>query len=183
MKSKYFLLLFCFNCWINLAFSQNQSISIFVMPGYSILDTVSGDLDQDGTKDMLLLLRSNMEDSINDVAERRSLLILLKKSDQQYYMAARNDEVVLCKECGGGWGDPYSIMVIIIGFFSVEHYGGSNWRWTDIVTFKYNPSKRNWFLHKWGKENWHTSVPDSTVSLKIQTPDNFGVVEFRNFKR
>ncbi|MGZ4036634.1 MAG: hypothetical protein ACXVPQ_02330, partial [Bacteroidia bacterium] len=109
-------------------------------------------------------------------------LILLKQADGTYKRAARNDEAVMCAKCGGVFGDPYERMVIKNGYFSVEHYGGSNWRWSDIVTFHYDKKTGKWLLHRWGGSSYHTSEP-AKVSESVKTVKDFGTVEFEKFKR
>ncbi len=90
---------------------------------------------------------------------------------------------MLCKGCGGVLGDPYVSMAIKDGFFSVEHYGGSNWRWTDIATFKFDKKKKKkWFLTRWGGDTFNTSEPDKKTTA-IKTKKEFGIVEFEKFVR
>ena len=72
-------------------------------------------------------------------------------------------------------------MVIKNGYFSVEHYGGSNWRWTDIATFKYDKKQNEWFLSRLGGDSFHTTNPEKITST-IKTSKQFGVVEFEKFK-
>lgn len=153
--------------------------------GYEMLDTASGDLDLDGKKDLLLALKIKNEEKIADTSSvdiARPLLILICQPDGKLKLAARNDDVVMCAKCGGVFGDPYSRMVIKNGYFSVEHYGGSNWRWSDIVTFHYDKKTGKWLLHRWGGNSYHTSEPEK-VTKSVKTPKEFGVVEFLKFKR
>lgn len=44
--------------------------------------------------------------------------------------------------------NPYSGLTIKNGYFSVEHYAGSAWRWTRIPTFKYSKAENDWFYIK-----------------------------------
>lgn len=77
-------------------------------------------------------------------------------------------------------GDPFTGVTIKNGYFSVEHYGGSGWRWTRIVTFKYAPAEKNWFLFKDGGDSFHALDPEK-VKTKISTVKNFGKVPFERF--
>jgi hypothetical protein len=71
-------------------------------------------------------------------------------------------------------------VVIKKGFFSVEHYGGSNWRWTRTITFRYSPTEKKWFLHKDGGESFMATDPDKATS-KVKTVRDFGKVPFESF--
>ena len=159
------------------------SFSQFIPEGYTILDSATGDLNLDPYPDMLLVLKKNGEDSTSDVVdhpEKRPLLILIGQANKQFKLAARNDNAVYCVNCGGMMGDPYMGIVIKKGYFSIEHYGGSAWRWTRIITFKYSTASKYWYLHKDGGDSYHTSDPDK-VETKIRTIKEFGKIAFDKY--
>jgi hypothetical protein len=155
----------------------------FIPEGYSLLDSANGDLNLDPYQDMLLVLQNMVEDSVEsfDREMPRPLIILIGQQDGTYKFGARSDNVVLCGGCGGVFGDPYEGLTIENGYFSAEHYGGSNWRWTRIITFKYNTEEGKWYLHKDGGDSYHTSNPDKVTSEVLTTKD-FGKVLFENYK-
>jgi hypothetical protein len=155
----------------------------FIPENYAILDTASGDLNLDTYPDMILILKKHGEDSTSDVVEhpeKRPLLILLGQQDKSYKLAARCDNAVYCVDCGGMMGDPFQEIVIKKGFFSIEHYGGSSWRWTRTVTFKYADDDNYWYLFKDGGDSYHASDPEK-VTTKIRTIKDFGKVRFDKF--
>ncbi|MBC9912745.1 hypothetical protein [Chitinophaga varians] len=170
------------------SFQQPTSLKAFIPKGYEILDTTTGDLNRDAWPDMVMVLRKKGEDSTSDVVEhpeKRPLLVLLGQPDHSYKLAARNDNVVYCVDCGGMMGDPFQGVTIKQGYFSVEHYGGSAWRWTRIITFKYAPEDKNWYLYKDGGDSFHASMPDS-VTTKVRTVKDFGkvpLVKYDIYKR
>lgn len=160
-----------------------KEIAAFVLPGYEILGQQIGDLNADGQEDVILIQKKPDEAETSDVnehPEKRPLLLLTRQPDGSLQLAARNDNVVLCVDCGGVFGDPYSGIVIKGNYFSIEHYGGSSWRWTRIITFRYNPDEKYWFLHKDGSESYHTSDPDK-VETTVKTVKDFGKVRFDAF--
>ena len=160
-----------------------RAIAGFVPEGYVVLDTSAGNLNLDAYPDMILVLKETGEESKStdiDKPVKRPLLILTGGADGRYQLAGRNDNTVYCYSCGGMMGDPFTGVTIKNGYFSVEHYGGSSWRWTRIVTFKYSPEVRNWLLHKDGSESFNATDPE-TVKTKVRTTKDFGTVPFWQF--
>jgi hypothetical protein len=161
----------------------SKDLSEFLPKNYSILDTASGDLNLDQIQDYILVLSRNGEDTLSSVVEhheKRPLLILLGDQSNKLQLARRNDNTVYCFDCGGVMGDPYVGITIKNGYFSVEHYGGSAWRWTRIITYKYSKQDKEWFLHKDGSESFHALEPDK-VESKIKTIKDFGKITFEQF--
>lgn len=160
----------------------SSALTPFVPEGYTVLDTATGNLNLDQYPDAILVLKKDGEDSTSDVErpEARPLLVLTGQADNTYKLAARGDSAVYCVNCGGMMGDPFTGVVIKNGYFSVEHYGGSGWRWTRIVTFKYSPADSSWYLHKDGGESYHVGNPEkSTASVKNEK--DFGKVLLQNY--
>lgn len=155
----------------------------YVPQGYAILDSVSGNLNLDSIDDLILVLKKENEEEsfdVSDSTEKRPLLILVGLEDGKYRLAAKSNNTVYCYDCGGMMGDPYQQVVIKNGYFSVEHYGGSAWRWTKIVTYKYSKEDEHWFLHRDGGESYHTADPEK-VEKTMRTKEDFGKVRFEDF--
>lgn len=117
-----------------------KTIMAFVPRGYDTMRTATGDLDKDGRDDAVLVLRDKREDTAadgNPILDHSRLLVVLFKTDAGWELAATGGEVVMCKQCGGVFGDPFSDVVIHKGILVVDHYGGSNWRWTYSTKFRY----------------------------------------------
>lgn len=160
-----------------------NELKSFIPEGYEALSITSGDLNLDSFTDIVLIVKKTNEKETSDVIEnptKRPLLILLGEGKNKYKLAARNDNVVLCIDCGGIFGDPFEGVSIKNGIFSVEHYGGSAWRWTKIITFKYSPKDKNWILTRVGADSFHTSDPNK-VETTIKTAKNFGKVLFEEY--
>lgn len=160
-----------------------EELKSFVPAGYSFLGGEKGDLNLDKYPDIVLVLKKDNEAETSDVSdnpERRPLLLFIGQADGSYKLAGRNDNSVYCVSCGGVFGDPFDSITITNGNFSINHYGGSSWRWTRIITYKYSPKDKNWFLFRDGSESFHTSEPDK-VTTKISTAKNFGRVLFEKF--
>jgi len=159
------------------------SLSQFVLEGYTAIDTTSGDLNLDQYSDIIMVLKKNGEDTSSNVIEhpeKRPMLILIGQADNTYKLVARNDNAVYCIDCGGMMGDPFMEVVIKKGYFSVEHYGGSGWRWTRTVTFKYSSADNYWYLYKDGGDSFHAAEPEKVIT-KVKTTKDFGKVPFDRF--
>jgi hypothetical protein len=184
MRNKPFHYLFGLGlCLSQLCFSQNSTLLKFIPSGYEIRDTLSGDLNADGRNDLLLILKLSGEDTISSViGMARPMLILIRQADGSLKLASRNDEAVLTRLDGGPFGDPYQKMTIDGDCFTVEHYGGSTDRWSDVITFKFNKTKKNWFL--FSSEYYLSNAYDPEKDSKTtKTTKDFGLIEFSKFKR
>ena len=73
-----------------------------------------------------------------------AVLILVRDSSGGLSLAARNDLVVLCKNCGGAFGEPFEGVVIKGSRFTVMNYGGSADRWSYSYTFDFSRRDRTW---------------------------------------
>lgn len=160
-----------------------NSLKEFIPSGYVALNAESGDLNLDSIPDAILVIKKPDEKDTSDVVDhptKRPLLVLIGEGNNKYKLAARNDDVVLCVDCGGVFGDPFEGISIKNGVFSVEHYGGSAWRWTKIITFKYTAKDKNWILSRVGSDSYHASDPNK-VKTTIKTAKNFGKVLFEKY--
>lgn len=172
---------------------KNQILK-FVPPNYEILDSVKGNLNNDSYDDYILVLKKKSEETTSDYdngkADKRTLLILVGNSENKLTLKARNDNAVLCIDCSGAiHGDSFEGVKIKNGYFSVEHYtvGGID-KWSKVITFKYDKTKDDWFLHQDGMEFFrfnNDESPNAEAVIKtgeeILTKKNFGLVLFKNY--
>ncbi len=159
-------------------FGQFKDLNKIIPTGFTILDSTSGEINKDGIKDLVLILKNNLEKFNYDTT--RPLLLLERNKLGQFKLIARNDNVVLCLNCGGIFGDPYQGITIKKGYFSIEHFGGSNWRWTRIITFKFDTKTKNFYLHRDAGKSWHTSDPNKTTENLFSKTD-FGKLTFDKY--
>jgi hypothetical protein len=154
----------------------------FVERGTCAIALERGDLDRDGRLDYVLVLErtSGPVDPDTD-GRRRSLLALTAGANGTLTRAARNDTVVLCSKCGGVFGDPFEGVEVRPGAFTVNHYGGSSWRWRVDFTFGWSRIDRTWQLVRIEEVGYHTSNPDSVKSTTSRPPRDFGKIDLRTF--
>jgi hypothetical protein len=170
----------------------NENLKSFVPKDYSAISIASGNLNLDEFKDVILVLRKNTEETTSnmdgDKPDKRPLLILLGQKEASYKLAYKNENAVLCIDCGGVFGDPFTGITIKNGYFSIEHGVSGGHHWEDITTFKYDKIKSNWYLYKdhyvgyklndSEDENADALIVDSE---KLQTVKDFGEISFQKF--
>lgn len=94
---------------------KSQNFDTFIPRGYELLDSKSGDLNQDGIMDYVIICKNPKEDEEEDA--KRPLMILHGNPNGSLTLIERNDNIVLCFLCGGAWGDPYEGMTLKKTFF------------------------------------------------------------------
>ena len=95
----------------------------FILPGFEILDYIAGDINGDQKADALLLLRKPGEDSLFEEDLLRPMIVLTRQPDGTLRQTLRNDSVIMCRHCGGVFGDPYSGASTSGNGFSIFFYG------------------------------------------------------------
>lgn len=153
----------------------------FIEKGYEVLDYVTGDLNSDKKKDAILILRTPGEDTIMDDYEARPFLLLIRQADGKLQKILQNDSVILCRQCGGVFGDPYAGIKITAVGFNLSFYGGSSWRWSYEYQFVYRATKKTWFLAKEKQSNFHAGDPEKTMKNVVITESELGPVTVDQF--
>ncbi|NDC41490.1 MAG: hypothetical protein EBZ77_08070 [Chitinophagia bacterium] len=113
----------------------------FFPKGYVVMDSTFGDMNKDGVADAVLVLQTVAESQstefyTNDDDDRYLLVVL--KEPNGWRLVDSSSEVIECKGCGGVYGDPYEgISISPKGVLDIRHYGGSNWRWSSLLRYRY----------------------------------------------
>ena len=155
----------------------------FVEAGTKAIAVETADLNGDGRGDFVLVLeRANPAKDADDFpVNERPLLILLRGVDGKLSEAKRNERVVMCSKCGGVWGDPFEGVVVGRNTFTVEHYGGSNWRWKNSYKFNYSRIDKTWQLVRTEEVEYHTSDPDKMKTQVFTPPRHYGKIDIADF--
>lgn len=169
-----------------------EVLKAFIPTGYSVINVSSGDANLDGLIDNILVLRKITEEATSNYADgkpdRRPLLLLLGQSDHSFKLAFRNDNAVYCIDCGGVFGDPFTGTTIKNGYFSIEHGIAGGQHWEQVITFKYDKLKNNWFLYKDHYVSYklnESNDPNAEALVlevdKMKTSKDFGIISFEKF--
>lgn len=156
-------------------------IAPFVEKGKIAIALESADLNGDGSADYLLVVETPKADRDVSGDGIRTLLILTADRNGDLRLAARNDKVVYCRTCGGVFGDPFAGVTAKRNTFSVDNYGGSNWRWSDSYKFNYSRIDKTWQLVLVAKDTFMATDPEKTAKTKIITPKKFGKINIARF--
>jgi len=157
-----------------------EEATVFVLPGYEILDYVAGDINSDNRPDALLVLKQKGEDSI-DTDPSRPLLVLVRQLNGTLIKAVQNDSAVLCLHCGGVFGDPFEGIEIVKNGFEIFFYGGSSWRWANHYTFSFYPQQNTWFLTRQFDLSYHNTEIDETQEESTIEKEELGDIPFASF--
>ncbi len=149
--------------------------------GFAAMDTISGYLNGDEFRDMIMVLKNADEDTIFSRETKRPLLLLIGLRGGSLKLVEQNDNVVYCISCGGAMGDPYQQTIIQNGYFSVVMQGGTNWRWTRTITFKYSKKESDWLLHTDSSTTFHANDPETTAKDYVATVKELGKIKFSEF--
>lgn len=147
--------------------------------GSKLLDWQIADLNLDGRPDALAVYESAVEPPDDDGT--RTLLIAIRQADGSLKVVKRNDKVVYCRQCGGVFGDPFESLSAAPGKLSVNHYGGSNWRWTNTFSFAYSRRDQTWQLVRVEESSFHTSAPNKMKNRTYKPPRDFGKIDIADF--
>jgi hypothetical protein len=138
------------------------------------------DLNGDGTIDHILVLERTDAAAGEGSDDKRSLIVLTRDKNGVLKRAASNDKVVYCRSCGGVFGDPFAGIRVKRNSFTVDNYGGSNWRWSDSYKFNYSRRDRTWQLVLITKDSFQATDPDKSKT-KVITPKSFGKINLADF--
>lgn len=160
-----------------------EALLTFFPKNYMLKDTVRGDLNLDGIKDLILVLNKVGEEETSDIIdnpEKRLMLILLGQKNNTYQKSKQSENAIYCYDCGGMLGDPFQKITVKDGEFAIEHFGGSSWRWARTTKFKYIKDSEDWYLIEDALVNSHSGDPDN-IEVAIKTAKDFGEVKFEDF--
>lgn len=151
----------------------------FVPKGWEIIGQTKGDINKDGLEDFMLAIKDIEEDMNDDKEYSRLLLVLFGTKDKLLTLYVSTGKAILCKRCGGVFGDPFQSLVLKDGELSIEHFGGSTERWGITDFFRWNG--KDFILVKETRSSANVNDPDNSYKEKIKTATDFGKVLLQDF--
>ncbi len=146
-----------------------------------VIDSIAGLLNDDELLDYILVCKSQNESETEYDEYDRKSFIYVGQQNGVYKSHSTNIGAVLCKNCGGVFGDPYDgINIDSNKEFSITHYGGSNFRWGILSKFTYDITLDNWVLTSVENSSFSTNDPENEET-NVLTNEQFGTVYFQNF--
>jgi len=137
--------------------SAGNSIEQLKPIGWTVIETASGDLNDDGNEDLAIVFESNKitdetrtygdnnSEIIKETQKPRILAIyFMDKSSGNYRLSMQNNDFILRSEEGGKLGDPLNQIGIKDQQLYLRFQGGAEWRWELGYTFKFE--NKDWFL-------------------------------------
>lgn len=118
-----------------------------------------GQLNSDELEDVALIVESS---EAGEMGQPR-MMIIAYGTEGGYALSVKAENVVMSSESGGVWGDPFESLSIDSDLreVTVNHYGGSNWRWYNAYTYReiddqwylVKAIEGNYFTGEWTKDN------------------------------
>ncbi|PYF74798.1 FG-GAP repeat protein [Pedobacter nutrimenti] len=160
-----------------------EQLSRFLDKDQVLLDFKTGDLNNDGKPDVILIGTTETDNEKN-----RKVYLLICVGKDSFKVTATNSNIIGCAVCGGaGAGDPYRKIVLSKGGFSfVQLYGASDKTETTIA-FKYNPKRKSWFLSKNNMRSY-SSRPEENPGNEIKVVQtesrkgDYGKLKFEDYR-
>jgi hypothetical protein len=158
-------------------------VAPFIEAGAKAIAVESADLNGDGRKDYVLVLHRDgvAKDTEDFPVDQRPLLVLIRGADGRLSIAKRNNKIVMCDQCGGVFGDPFEGIRVRRNSFTVDHYGGSNWRWKYEYQFNYSRIDQTWQLVRVKDVSYHTSNPNKMTTMYFTPPRDYGKINVEAF--
>jgi hypothetical protein len=110
--------------------------TIPIPKNYSIVDTVLGDLDKDGIKELVVAYDTRKAEDEYESVPRE--LIIYKKQNNKWAVWKKSSQALLGSRDGGMMGDPFGELTITNGILLISHYGGSSWKWGHTDKYRYS---------------------------------------------
>jgi hypothetical protein len=105
---------------------------------YSIIDTVSGDLDNDGISELVAAYNAQKENDDDDLFESIPReLIIYKKQNNKWILWKNSKQALYGSKDGGMMGDPFGSIAIEKGILNISQDGGSSWKWGHTDKYRY----------------------------------------------
>ena len=101
---------------------------------HSIVDTVFGDLNNDGISELVVAYNTKEDDTDEGVPRE---LIIYKKANEKWVIWKTSRQALYGSRDGGMMGDPFEDINIEKGILEISQNGGSSWKWGHTDKYRY----------------------------------------------
>lgn len=127
---------FIYTIFIFLSFISLSQESI-TPKGYSVLKEIQGDLNKDSIPEKVIVYNTSDSTDFGNIRE----IQILKKENGNWVLLEKSRNAILKSEEGGVLGDPFESIYIKKGVLIINHFGGSNSKWSKTDKYRFNGSK------------------------------------------
>lgn len=131
MKFNIFIIMFFSFGYLNL-----NATELNIPESYEILDSVSGDLDNDLISELVIVYNNKVGYVDGENIPRE--LWIYKKNKDKWELWKKSLSAIYGSLDGGMMGDPFVYIEIDNGLLYTSHYGGSSWKWGHDDVFKFH---------------------------------------------
>lgn len=159
-----------------------KGLRALVPDGHEVLAWRQADLDRDGRPDLVFILqRTGSVPFDGDRGDApRAMVVALADSRGRLRVVAHNDGIVRCQNCGGTWPEPFDELLAHRGGFTLSHYGGSRWRWSESWRFEFDARSGQWLL---AAAEMGADTEDEGHQVRVyRRNQHFGRIRFDDFK-
>ncbi len=162
-----------------------KSLSIPVPKNYAILDSVCGDLTNDGIDELVVIYDLTKE--TDDMEGTPRSIVIYQVEKESWKPMVESKEAVMGSKDGGMMGDPYQNVEIKKGILSIYHYGGSAWKWGEADKYRYqndefvligNTSDFGNYWAEWTKYDFNLSTGKLNYEKEYFTEDGNSTGKF-----
>ncbi|KQB98959.1 hypothetical protein [Pedobacter sp. Hv1] len=153
---------------------QSNAISALIPQNWKAIDTAFGDLNNDQTEDMALILEYHQAVSekraygdgdtelIKEFQKPRILAVYFKDiKSGKYIFALQNNNFILRSQEGGILGEPLKKLNIQDNKLNMVFEGGNEWRWKLDYVFKFQ--HKDWDLIQASHTYYNSSSGEMTI--------------------
>ena len=161
-----------------------EALRGLVPAGWRPFALAQGDLDKDGQPDYALGIEaaSPLKEGDGSIEEgNRRLLLAIRQGDGSYQVRGSSDAALLCKGCGGAYGDPFSELTAGAGVLTITHFGGSSMRWGHTAEFRWSRKDQAWQLVRFEETSFNATDPNSATTTVMRPPKDFGKIDLADY--
>lgn len=161
-----------------------EALRGLVPAGWRPFALAQGDLDKDGQPDYALGIEaaSPQKEGDGTIEEgNRRLLLAIRQGDGSYQVRGSSDAALLCKGCGGAYGDPFSELTAGAGVLTITHFGGSSMRWGHTAEFRWSRKDQAWQLVRFEETSFNATDPNSATTTVMRPPKDFGKIDLADY--